>query len=95
MRVDDLSDHQRGTNVEGGIDFKPDKVDSAFAVKRDPGEKLGTRNEYMSPFFDPAMFQQLQNAPGFIPVIINIQPMDDLRLFLGVPSEVSTGKLAH
>ncbi len=29
------------------------------------------------------MLEQLQNAPGFVPVIINIQPMTDLRLFLG------------
>jgi len=33
---------------------------------------------------DPAMLKQLQNAPGFVPVIINIQPMTDLRAFLGV-----------
>jgi len=33
---------------------------------------------------DPAMLQQLQNAPGFVPVIINIQPLGDLRLFLGL-----------
>ena len=30
------------------------------------------------------MLEQLQNAPGFVPVIINIQPMNDLRLFLGI-----------
>jgi CheY-like chemotaxis protein len=35
---------------------------------------------------DPAMLQQFQNAPGFVPVIINIQPMRDLRAFLGVPT---------
>lgn len=33
---------------------------------------------------DPAVMERLQNAPGFVPVIINIQPMTDLRLFLGV-----------
>ena len=33
---------------------------------------------------DPAMLKQLQNAPGFVPVIISIQPMLDLRQFLGV-----------
>jgi len=33
---------------------------------------------------DPAMLQQLQNAPGFVPVIINIQPMTSLRQFLGL-----------
>ena len=33
---------------------------------------------------DPAMLQQLKNAPGFVPVIINIQPMTNLREFLGL-----------
>jgi len=32
---------------------------------------------------DPAMLVQLQSAPGFVPVIINIQPMNNLRKFLG------------
>ncbi len=35
-------------------------------------------------YMDPAMFKQLQNAPGFVPVIINIQPMTNLREFLGL-----------
>jgi hypothetical protein len=30
------------------------------------------------------MLQQLQNAPGFVPVIINIQPLRDLKGFLMV-----------
>ena len=33
---------------------------------------------------DPAMLQQLQDAPGFVPVIINIEPTIDLKKFLGV-----------
>ncbi|MDE2215201.1 MAG: class I SAM-dependent methyltransferase [Candidatus Omnitrophica bacterium] len=33
---------------------------------------------------DPAMLAQLQNASGFVPVIINIQPVASLRLFLGL-----------
>jgi len=33
---------------------------------------------------DPAQLAQLQNAPGFVPVIINIQPMINLRRFLGL-----------
>ena len=36
---------------------------------------------------DPAMLKQLQNAAGFVPVIINIQPMTDLRQFLGFNKE--------
>ena len=31
-----------------------------------------------------AMLQQLQDAPGFTPVIINIQPIGNLKMFLGL-----------
>ena len=72
----------------GGIDFKPDKVDSVFEIKRDPQEQKGTRRKDMSPFVDSAILEQLQNAQGFMPVIINIQPMTDLRLFLGLKKEL-------
>ena len=35
---------------------------------------------------DPAMFKQLQDVQGFTPVIINIQPITDIRLFLTLPA---------
>ena len=58
----------------GGIDLTP-------AVM-----KLQTQNPDGEIKFhlDPAMLAQLQNAPGFVPVIISIQPMTDLKAFLGV-----------
>ena len=59
---------------KGGIDFNADKMN------------LQTRNEGGEIKFtmDPAMLEQLKNAPGFVPVIINIQPMKDLPEFLGI-----------
>ena len=36
---------------------------------------------------DPAMLKQLQNAPGFVPVIINIQPLNNLQQFLGIDAD--------
>jgi hypothetical protein len=33
-------------------------------------------------YIDPAMLQQLQNASGIVPVVINIQPLRDLKGFL-------------
>jgi hypothetical protein len=33
---------------------------------------------------DPAQLAELQNAPGFVPVIINIQPLKSLSEFLGL-----------
>ncbi len=31
---------------------------------------------------DPAMLKQLENAPGFTPIITAIEPLGDIRLFL-------------
>jgi hypothetical protein len=67
--------------TKGGIDLTPanmnlqTKMDSRFR---------GNDNGRIKFHLDPAMLQQLQNAPGFVPVIINIQPLTDLRSFLGV-----------
>jgi hypothetical protein len=38
---------------------------------------------------DPLMLNQLQYSPGFVPVIINIQPMTELRVFLGLSNASS------
>ena len=38
---------------------------------------------------DPAQLQQLQNALGFVPVIINIQPLKSLPDFLGLKQEAA------
>ncbi|MEI7999271.1 MAG: DnaJ domain-containing protein [Candidatus Omnitrophota bacterium] len=59
---------------KGGIDLTPANLN------------LQTRNagEEIKFHLDPAMLAQLQNAPGFEPVIINIQPMVDLKGFLGL-----------
>ncbi len=58
----------------GGIDFNSNKID--LQVKNQ-GEGIQFK-------MDPAMLAQLQNASGFTPVIINIQPMNNLREFLGI-----------
>ncbi len=69
---------------KGGIDFKSDKVDSAFAVKSNGGEGIKFH-------VDPAMLEQLQNAAGFTPVIIDFQKLKSLPEFLGLndPSPTS------
>ncbi|MBF0489700.1 MAG: protein kinase [Candidatus Omnitrophica bacterium] len=70
----DKADKDKAMLNNGGIDFNSDKMN------------LETRNQGGEIKFhlDPAQLAQLQNAPGFTPVIINIQPMTDLRLFLGI-----------
>ena len=46
----------------GGIDFNSDKMDLQV---QNAGKSIRFK-------IDPAMLQQLQNAPGFVPVIVNI-----------------------
>ena len=64
---------QKESNETGGIDLTPANMN------------LQTQNAGGGIKFhlDPAQLFQLQNAPGFVPVIINIQPMADLQMFLG------------
>ena len=58
----------------GGIDLSPARMN------------LKTQNAGGEIKFhlDPAMLRQLQNAPGFVPVIINIKPLKSLNEFLGL-----------
>ncbi len=70
---------------KGGIDFNADKVDKAFAIKHSGGE--------IKFHIDPAMLEQLQNAPGFIPVIINIRPMNNIREFLGLSRDTESSRM--
>ncbi|MBF0479788.1 MAG: hypothetical protein HQL26_09925 [Candidatus Omnitrophica bacterium] len=60
--------------LKGGIDLNP--VDNALKIKNNGGEIKFN--------IDPAMLEQLKSAPGFVPMIISIQPMTDLRTFLGI-----------
>ena len=70
--------------LKGGIDFNTDKMN--LQVQNSGGEIKFT--------IDPAMLEQLQNAPGFVPVIINIQPMNDIRDFLGLSHQESPQQTA-
>jgi hypothetical protein len=77
-----LNDEAMKANT-GGIDLTPANMN------------LQTQNagEGIKFHLDPAVLQQLQNAPGFVPVIINIQPMNNLYEFLGLnqPSQLNAG----
>jgi len=62
------------TAKNGGIDLTPSNM---HVQTQNAGEGIRFH-------LDGAMVKQLQNAPGFIPVIINMEPMSDLRRFLGL-----------
>jgi len=38
--------------------------------------------------FNPALLKELQNVPGFIPEIINIQPIRSLKIYLGLEDDL-------
>ncbi len=65
---------------KGGIDFTANQTPLEV---RNAGEEIRFN-------LDPSMLQKLQNAPGFKPVITNIQPMTNVSEFLGLnhPEEV-------
>jgi hypothetical protein len=60
----------------GGIDLTPAKMN--VEVKNDVS--VGIKFH-----ISPAMLAQLQDAPGFVPVIISVEPLDDLKGFLVNP----------
>ena len=70
-----MLDQGKGIKENGGIDLRTDLI-----------TKSVTRSVYGGIKFhlDPAMLLALQNAPGFVPVIINIQPLESLSEFLGL-----------
>ena len=74
FRIKNWDNAQSTVKAPGGIDFNSDKMN--LETKSEGGE--------IKFHVDPAMLEQLRNAPGFTPVIINIQPMNDIRLFLGL-----------
>ncbi len=68
---------------KGGIDLTANKTPLEIKTGS-PTKAFGDDKDGIKFNLDPAKLQQLQNAPGFVPVIINIAPVDDLRLFLGI-----------
>mgnify|MGYP003394192322 CR=1 FL=1 len=68
-----LSSNNAMISTNGGIDLSSDK--SLIVQNNGQGIKF---------HLDPAQLEALQNATGFVPVIINIQPMKDVRTWLGL-----------
>ena len=71
----------------GGIDLTPANMDLQTKIdsrlRGNDNDRSGNGHGIQF-HIDPAMLKQLQDAPGFMPVIINIQPMTDLAAFLGL-----------
>jgi hypothetical protein len=61
---------------------KPDKTGGIDLTPANLNLQTQNSNGEIKFHIDPAMLAQLQNAPGFVPVIINIQPLKNLQQFL-------------
>jgi hypothetical protein len=59
----------------GGIDLTADRIN--LEIRNSLGKKIDFN-------MDPDMLKRLENAPGFLPVIMDVKPMADLRGFLGL-----------
>jgi len=93
---------QRDTamGTRGGIDLTPGNMnlqtkvmDSRLRGNDSSGEgndrgMLGQNDEGIKFHLDAAMLQRLQNSPGFVPVIINVQPLKSLTKFLEIASSM-------
>ena len=91
-RIRELPSEEKGSSAVGGIDFNAEKLN--IEVKNgSPIKDLGDENGIKFQM-NPAQLFELQNAPGFTPIIINIQPMINLPLFLGLgESEMAISKV--
>jgi len=64
----------------GGIDLTPANMHVETRTGS-PTEAFGD-DKGIKFHLDPAMLERLRNAPGFVPVIISVEPMKDLKAFL-------------
>ncbi len=76
----------------GSPSTRPDGLAQGEPFRFNPAMSAtpSNRGGETSPGLEPGGLQQLQNAPGFVPVIINIQEMTNLSEFLGLPKENRT-----
>jgi len=81
----------RDPAMNGGIDLTPDKMnlqtktDSSPTAQNDGGMLArDDASQGIKFHLDAAQLLRLQNAPGFVPVIINVQPLKSLTEFLGL-----------
>ena len=78
----DIQGKDKSAFQKGGIDLNTDKMD---LEARNQGEPIRFK-------VDAAQIKALQDAPGFMPVIINISPLIDLRMFLGLTENAKGSK---
>ena len=81
LRPSVISSMPEGPSNAAMINTNPGGIDLTTAHMNIKTENKGGEIKF---HINPAMLRQLQNAPGFVPVIINIQPLKDIPAFLGI-----------
>ena len=89
MLVDFTPINYRQSRVDVPSLEKPDKTGGIDLTPANMNLQTQNNNGEIKFHLDPAMLKQLQNAPGFVPVIINIQPLKSLQEFLGLNQNTS------
>jgi hypothetical protein len=79
-----LTGNNAASVATGGIDLNPAQMNMSIT-----GDGSAAINA-----FDPAIFEQLQGVQGFIPVILNIMPVNDLPAFFGISSSADQTPVA-
>jgi len=85
-----LPDEAMGININkkpadnsiGGIDLTPSKLNLQTKVMNDTGMLVGGDKVGIKFHLTPHMLQELKDAPGFTPMIINMHPLRDVKTFL-------------
>ena len=80
--------NKKEVNSLGGIDLTSANIN--LQTKVIDSRLRGNDSEGIKFHIDFAMLQQLQNAPGFMPVIISVEPLKSLSEFLGLNKGVNT-----
>jgi len=66
--------------ANGGIDLSA--ANNYLQTKTDAASTAGKNG--IKFYLSPSMLKQLQNAPGFTPVVVGMHPMTDIKQFLGI-----------
>ncbi len=70
----------------GGIDLTPANMHLQTKVGGDDNAMIGQNGIGIKFHIDPTMLARLQSATGFVPVVVDMEPMADVRRFLSTPS---------
>ena len=78
-----FSDPASLVQKQGGIDLTEDQLNLQIKTE------ASLRGKPIVFKMDPAILQRLENAPGFTPVVISLEPLKSVENFMGLKSAYS------